>query len=369
MANKMTVYQQLGAGTSECLAVLKNEIGLKTNCMPFAIKVIEAMNSLYVKTDADSIKAANVFLSGMQTLMQGGIVAEDYDKIDLVKRGKTIVPTARVEAFLRACARKGYRITDTIIAVPKEDSETTYFKENFYNGEIVYTLEDRRFNTDREIIPVRIIEKYFTKFICRLDILEIKSNKRLLMLNCEMSVDEIMKIVNTSEQGFYKSNWVEKKTQYGTKKEKVITSEINPNSFWSKWTGEMVNKTIIRRALKRVKEVLPELQDTILAFEQDSEEVNIIEPIVTPIEVPIETNNVDLTKLTAEEKADADEILKLWKVNPKLAQDSLDEIKAKFENEEDVQQIINVYYAEIITLKKSPQKWAQIKEYFENEKN
>ena len=132
MSNKLSVYNQLIVSTEECLKSINREIGLKTTCVPFAVKVIEALKTLNIKTEQDALNAANTLMSGLQTLHQGGIVAEDYDKIDFVKRGNVIVPSARVEAFLRAAARKGYRITDTIVAVPIADGETTYFKENFY---------------------------------------------------------------------------------------------------------------------------------------------------------------------------------------------------------------------------------------------
>ena len=368
MSNELTVYKQLIQGSSECLDVVKREIGMKTTCAPFAIKLVQAMQELTLKTQQDELEAANVLLSGLQTLMQGGIVAEDYDKIDFVKRGKTIVPSARVEAFLRASARKGYRITDTIIAVPKEDSYTTYFKENFHNGDIVYTLEDRRYNADREITAQRLIGNYFSKFICRLDIHDVKQNKRVAMTVCEMSNDEVLKVASASEKGLYKSYWEEYKTQNGTKKRKVISDELNGNTaFWIKWTGEMVNKTIIRRALKRVKEVLPELTDTIYAFEQD----DYVEP--TPeenpiIDIPVEVVDVDLNKLTSEQMCDCKEVLDLYKANPKLAEDKVKEIKEMFESGMSKQDVINEEYASIVVLRKSKEKWKEIEGYF-NEEN
>ena len=365
--SELTVYKQLTFGTSECLAAIKREIGLKSTCIPFAVKIMTAMSSLDVKTEKDSSYAANTLLSGLQTLMQGGIVAEDYDKIDFVKRGKTIVPTARIEAFLRAAARKGYRITDTIIAVPTADKDATYFKENFHNGDIIYTLEDRRFQPDRIVTADRIVKGYFNKFICRLDIHDISKSKRVLMTTCELSNDELLTIVNTSEQGFYKTKWIQEETKWGTKNKKVITDELNLDTFWVKWTSEMVNKTIIRRALKRVKEVLPELKDTIYAFEQTAEDTAVVEIAPAPIiELPMETQNVNLLKLTGEELADAKETLAIWKANPKLASDSLAEIKTSLENGTAVQTVINKHYASITCLKRSPKKWELISGYFKD---
>lgn len=375
MGNELTVYKQLTLGTKECLDVIKREIGMKSTCAPFAVKLLEALGGLTpsLKTEQEQLNAANVLLSGIQTLMQGGIVAEDYDKIDFVKRGKTIVPSARVEAFYRAAARKGYRITDTIIAVPKEDFDTTYFEEHFYNGDIVYILKDRRFNADRTVTAQRLIDKYFSKFICRLEVQEVQSHKRVAMIVAEMDIDDLLNVAAASEQGLYKSKWEAYKDNYGKeRKRKVTTSELNTDTFWIKWTGEMVNKTVIRRALKRIKEVLPELTETIYAFEQDTyvePENNVVETDQFEIDIPVETEDIDLNKLTAEQMADCKEVLELWKANPKLAEDKLNEVKALLESGKPAQEIVNEDYASVYVLRMSPQKWAVIGGYFENEKS
>lgn len=373
MAKNLTVYNQLVVSPSECLKTINREIGLKTTCMPFAVKVIESLKTLSVKTENDALNAANVLLSGLQTLWSGGIVAEDYDKIDFVKRGNTIVPSARVEAFLRAAARKGYRITDTIIAVPTEDADTTYFKENFFNGDIIYTLEDLRRQPDRTVNAERLIKKYFSKFICRLDVHEASTNKRVVMTVCEMSIDDLLQVASVSEQGLYKSRW-EKYIDDYTKKErkrKVITDELNSGTFWINWTGEMVNKTIIRRALKRIREVLPELKEAIYAFddqELELEQDDINAPIVidTP-EIPMENTaaNVDLNNMTDEQKSNCTEMFNLFVANPKLAEDKTEEIKGRFEKGDSKQSIINDEYASIVALKRSAKKWAIIGGYFD----
>lgn len=370
MAKDLTVYNQLILSSDECLKTINREIGLKTTCTPFAVKAIESLKTLNINTEQDALNAANVFLSGLQTLWSGGIVAEDYDKIDFVKRGNTIVPGARVEAFLRAAARKGYRITDTIVAVPKEDADTTYFKENFYNGEIIYTLEDLRKQPDRAINAERLIKGYFSKFLCRLDVHEVSSNTRVVMTICEMSIDDLLQIASVSEQGLYKSRWEQYKDDRGyTRKRKIITDELNSGTFWVNWTGEMVNKTIIRRALKRIREVLPELKETIFAFEQDDE---MQEPIVieNEPEIPMEDTvyKVDLNNLTDEQKEDCTEMFNLFVANPKLAEDKTEEIKQRFENGDTKQSIINDEYASIIALTRSAKKWAIIGGYFD-EKN
>ena len=367
MGNEISVYKQLISSTSECLEVIKREIGMKSSCAPFAVKLIEAMKTLPVKTEQETLDAANVLLSGLQTLMQGGILAEDYDKIDFVKRGKTIVPSARVEAFLRAAARKGYRITDTIIAVPKEDYETTYFEEHFYNGDIVYALKDNRINPDRAVTAQRLHERYFSKFICRLEVQERKSNKRIVMSVCEIPIEEMLTIAAASEQGIYKSKWEEYDTRYGPKKRKVISDELNTDTFWAKWTSEMVNKTIIRRALKRVKEVLPELNETIYAFEKDE----YIEPTTDPdkeeniIDIPVEAEHVDLDNLTAEQKKDCTELYDMWVANPKLVDDAMADIKQMFEDGKTDQEVINERYADVYLLRKSKKKWPEIRGYFD----
>ena len=368
MAGELSVFSQIISNEKVCLEVLKREIGMKSNCIPFAVKVIEALKSLGVKTQQDTLNAANVLLSGLQTLMQGGIVAEDYDKIDLVKRGKTIVASARVEAFFRAAARKGYRIIDTIVAVPKEDYETTYFKENFAGGDIIYTLEDKRINPDRAITAERLIKRYFSKFICRLDVHSVKDNKRVAMSVCEMSIEDLLQVARVSEQGLYKSRWETYINEHSQeKKRKVITDELNSGTFWITWTGEMVNKTIIRRALKRIKEVLPELSDTIYAFDQDEyvdPPAEDKEPVIVP-DVPVTADNVDLNHLTPEQIAECDELFELYCKNPKLAEDKLAEIQSMIDGGISTVEIINREYAALSVLRRSKSKWEKIGGFFE----
>lgn len=367
MSNELSVYKQLISGTSECLSVIKREIGMKTTCIPFAVKLTGAMKDLKIRTEQDALNAANTLLSGLQTMMQGGIIAEDYDKIDFVKRGNVIVPSARVEAFYRAAARKGYRITDTIIPVPQDDSSTTYFRENFFNGVIVYTLEDRRFNPDRAITGDRLRERYFSKFLCRLDVHSVAENKRIVMTVCEMSADDMLAVASASEQGLYQSEWKKIETPYGIKNRKILTDKPNRDGFWEKWTGEMVNKTIIRRALKRIKEVLPELQEAIYAFDQDEYKEPETQEEPT-IEIPVQTVNVDFNHLTPEEKADCKELYELWNANPKLADDKVLDLKEMFSKGMEEQDVINAEYAAITVLCLSKTKWDEIGGLF-SEKN
>lgn len=356
----LTVYKQMTMSPADLFGVLKQEIGIKSTCIPFAVKAIEALTSLTNLSEQEALKAANTFLDNLQTLTQGGITAEDYDKIDMIKRGKVITISARVEAFLRAAARKGYRITETIIAVPTEDASTTYFKENFYNGDIIYTLEDKRLNADRKITAERLVDGYFDKFICRLEVVGIKQNKRLAVTVCEMTNDDVLRASLASDDGIYKTKWTEKhypdgnpvKRKDGTVvKEKVVTDELNTGSIWNTWTTPMVEKTVIRRALKRIKEVLPELKDTIYAFDNDTApELPQEEKI---IDIPMEVVNVDLDHLTEQQRADVQETLDLFTANPKLALDKANEIMALFESGEALQKIINAHYASILNIKKS----------------
>ena len=153
--------------------------------------MIAALNTLDVRTQQQELAAANVFLSNMQTLIHGGILPEDYDKIDAVKRGQTITLSARVEAFYRAAARRGYQITDTIVAVPAEDAGGVYFKEHVQDGTILYTLEDTRKNTDRKITAERLVKGYFDSFLCLLSIYDIRQ-KRTIMVVCDMSAKEVL---------------------------------------------------------------------------------------------------------------------------------------------------------------------------------
>ena len=129
---EITIYHKMTSSTSELVKIVSKEIGIKC-CQPFANRAFEALNSLDIKTDAEARKASNVFLDNLQTLIQGGITSEDYDKLDLVKRGKTITISARVQALIRACRRKGFMVIDTVVAVPNDDD--IYFEEVYKDGE------------------------------------------------------------------------------------------------------------------------------------------------------------------------------------------------------------------------------------------
>ena len=188
------------------------------------------------------------------------------------------------------------------------------------------------------------------------------------MTTCEMSIDELLAIAAASEQGLFKSYWEEYETKWGTKKRKVVTDKLNEDTFWVKWTGEMVNKTIIRRALKRVKEVLPELTDSIYAFEQDEyieEEVkNEPAAIAIPVEY-VDKDDVDLYNLTPEQQTECTELYELYKANPKLAEDKFAEIAELLEGGSAPQEIINNDYAALVALKRSKAKWDKIGGYFD----
>ena len=127
MGNELTVYNKMKTSTELLGEVLKKEIGIKNTCIPFAVRAVDALGSLGQLTEGEGRQAANIFLDGLQTLIMGGTTTEDYDKIDMVKRGKTITLSLRVEGLIRAAARKGYRIVPTFVAVPKESN--IYFEE------------------------------------------------------------------------------------------------------------------------------------------------------------------------------------------------------------------------------------------------
>ena len=361
MSNNLTVYQKMTTSTTGLINVVKDELKVKS-CMPFAVKALDALKSLDLKTEADARQASNTFLDNLQTLAQGGITTEDYDKIDFVKRGKVITISARVQALIRAARRKGFIITETIIAVPKEDD--IYFQEEFYNGSFVYILKDARKNTDREITAERLVDGYFKNFLCRLEILDIKNNRKI-MTSTEMSGEEILRAQEASENGIFVSKWVEAQGYNGySKKKKVILNGkdgrekvLNKDSIWIKWTSEMVKKTIMRRALKNIKEALPELDQTILAFDADlqipaTEEVQQKELKIIDVE-GVEVDGVDLTNLTEEQKQDVEEVFEIYKQNPLTAQKDAEEIKEKYENGIEIKDLINEYYAEIVNLSKS----------------
>ena len=172
MSSEIAIFQKMTASTAELIKIVNNEIGIKC-CQPFAVRAFDALKELKLTTEPEAKKASNIFLDNLQTLIQGGIISEDYDKLDLVKRGNVITISARVQALLRAFKRKGFMVIDTIIAVPKDDD--VYFEEQYKDGSgIIYLLKDKRINTDREITADRLVDGYFKRFICRLEIRDLK---------------------------------------------------------------------------------------------------------------------------------------------------------------------------------------------------
>ena len=111
----------------------------------------------------------------------------------------------------------------------------------------------------------------------------------------------------------------------------------------------------MRRALKNIKEAIPELQDTIMAFETDyippTPESNDDEVV---IEVDGVNNiDVDLFNLTDEQQQDVKEMMEIYKQNPANATLDAEKIKSLYEQGKPINEIRNEFYAEIVNLSKS----------------
>ena len=383
MSKELTVFQLMTASTEHLIKVVYNEIGTKC-CQPFAVRAFDALNELVIKNESEAKKAANIFLDNLQTLTQGGITSEDYDKLDLIKRGNVVTISARVQALLRACKRKGFMLIPTIIAVPKGDD--VYFEEVYKETSgIIYLLRDARVNPDREITASRLVEKYFDRFICRLEIRDLKT-KETIMTVTEMTNQEVMYAQSASENGIFMSEWKEvldakgqvvyaDKAKTRPKRIKVVydgvnhkEQKLNKESIWYKWTAEMVRKTVLRRALKNIKEVLPELNDTIMAFDTDIHvnpaDEEPIEEIIIPVD-GITNTDVNLHKLTEDQERDVEELFEIYKQNPANAMQDAEKIKEVYESGKSINEIINEYYAELVNLSKSKKTYPLIKNIIE----
>lgn len=371
MAKELSVYERMTSSTKELINIVNREVGIKC-CQPFAVRAFDALNSLELKTEAEAKKAANIFLDNLQTLIQGGITADDYDKIDFVKRGNVITISARVQALLRAFKRKNFMVIDTIVAVPQDDD--IYFEEVYKDGVgIIYILKDQRKNIDREITADKLVKNHFSKFICRLEIRDL-NNKSVIMTTCEMSNQEVMYAQSSSDNGIYLSEWENvvnakgevvylDKAKTKPKRVKVIHDgkdgrepKLNTNSMWYKWTAEMVRKTVMRRALKNIKETIPELSATIMAFDTEYSvepgESKVIEPNIIEVD-GINNIDIDLTNLTEEQQKDADEVYEIYCQNPANAKLDAEKIKQIYESGTPLNEIINEFYAELVNLSKS----------------
>lgn len=373
--NELTVFQKMKLSTAELIKTVNTEIGYKC-CQPFAVRLLDALNALKITTDAEAKKVSNTILDNLQTLFQGGITSEDYDKIDLVTRGNVVTVSARVQALMRAFRRKGYMLVDTIVAVPKGDD--IYFEESYRDGAgIIYLLKDKRINTDREITAERLAGNYFDKFLCRLELKEVATGKSIMLVS-EMSNKEVMFAQSASDNGIFLSEWKEVVNAKGevvykqgtklAKKYKVIYDgtkgndiKYNEDSMWFKWTAEMVRKTVMRRALKNVKETIPELTQTIMAFDTEyPERTEDEEEVIVNIDGVVNTD-VDLLNLTEEQQEDVKEVLEIYMQNPAAAKSDAEEIKAAYEAGTPINEIRNKYYAELVNLSKSPNTYPLVK--------
>lgn len=367
---ELTVFQKMTTSTESLENIVNREIGVKC-CQPFAIRAYDALKKLKLKDEYAAKRAANTFLDSLQTLIQGGILSEDYDKLDLVERGGVISVSARVQALIRAFRRKGFTVIDTVVPVPKGDD--IYFEEQYRDGVgIIYLLKDARRVLDRNITAERLANGYFSKYLCRLEIKDL-TNNRTIMTTSEMSNDEVWRAHLSSEQGMFFSEWKEATDKEGKvvlnaygqpKKYKYVHDgkegrdiKYNKESIWYKWTGEMIKKTVIRRALKNIKESMPELASTIMAFDTDIviEEKTKNKQSEKPKVINVEglNMNVDLQKLTPEQKADADEVFEIYKQNPATAKLDAEKIKALYESGIKIRDIHNEYYAELVNIAKS----------------
>ncbi len=366
---ELTVFQKMTASTVELIKTVNTEIGFKC-CQPFAVRALDALNDLKLKTESEAKKAANVFLDNLQTLFQGGVTSEDYDKLDLIKRGNVVTVSARVQALIRAFRRKGYMLIDTIIPVPVGDD--VYFEENYKDGVgIIYLVKDKRVNTDRIISAERLVSNYFEKFICRLEIREVSTGRTIMTIS-EMSNQEVMFAQSSSDNGIFLSEWKEVVDKNGktiykdaaktqAKKYKVIYDgsngtdvKYNQDSMWVKWTSEMVKKTVMRRALKNVKETIPELAPTIMAFDTEFVPNEPQENNETVVEVEGVNNvDIDLSNLTEDQQADVKDCYEIYCQNPENAKLDAEKCKRLYEEGVPLNQIINENYAELVNLSKS----------------
>jgi len=350
---ELTVFQRLSASTDQLIAVVKDELNLKC-CLPFAVRAVDALKvvAAKIKTDAQAKKVANRFLDNLQTLTAGGILTEDYDLIDFVERGGTVCISPRIELLFRAAARKGYRIAETTIGVPADDLGI-YFEEAILDGRRAFILKDDRKNLDRKITVDRILDGYFSHFICRLVVSEIQSGRILAEHVEEVSNADILGMANSSDNGIFKTRW---EGEPGHKR-KVVSKERNEGSFWHNWTTSMVKKSVIRRAFKILKETLPELEKTMFAFDNDEDiktEPRHAEADVKQIEAQVVAAvDVNLDALTPAQEAAATEMFEIYKQNPKAATEDAKSIAEALAGGAAAQRLINERFAEIVNIRKS----------------
>ena len=118
----------------------------------------------------------------------------------------------------------------------------------------------------------------------------------------------------------------------------------------------MVKKTVIRRALKNIKEAIPELAQTIMAFDTDFDNTppeSVEDENVIEVEGFNNNLNVDLRNLTEDQENDVAEMFEIYAQNPASAMVDAEKINELYKSGKAINEIINEYYAELVNLSKS----------------
>ena len=225
------------------------------------------------------------------------------------------------------------------------------------------TEKDKRVNTERDITAERLAQGYFKKFLCRLEIKDLNNNRTIMTIT-EMTNKEVLFAQYASDNGIFISEWKETVNKNGDKKKYKVVYDgtkgndlrMNSDSIWCKWTAEMVKKTVIRRALKNIKEAIPELAQTIMAFDTDFDNTpseSITEDNVIEVEGFNNSLKVDLRNLTEEQQNDVAEMFEIYAQNPASAMIDAEKINEVYKSGKPINEIINEYYAELVNLSKS----------------
>ena len=118
----------------------------------------------------------------------------------------------------------------------------------------------------------------------------------------------------------------------------------------------MVKKTVLRRALKNIKEAIPELAQTIMAFDTDFDNTppeSVEDENVIEVEGFNNNLNVDLRNLTEDQENDVAEMFEIYAQNPASAMVDAEKINELYKSGKAINEIINEYYAELVNLSKS----------------
>lgn len=263
-----------------------------------ALKIVEVAANMRIET----IEQANSVLmslrtSGQKLQAQGFIAKEDGDLVYAIPRlGKN--PTLTLQKHwklpIRLARRKGFQVDADFWAVPKENSDAHFVQRRDSNDNIRYDwVESQKPFVRIEETVDNILAQKFEVFAIRVLIRKIGKDGNYIFVRefaQELSAQRVIDRMMMS-QDLFARKWDDNQRKYVLDIDEKGAKKISKTAIWSKWTPEMVRKTLFNSVATLFDESLPELRGQ---FVFDDAEAEIESPEITKSDKIIDVKQVDV---------------------------------------------------------------------------